>query len=126
MKTRQLLIPVVAVIAVGVAVCLALIAYWQRPLPVMQDASKLIAAVRAFSQDRVKKGEALPDSLPLQELVKGNFITAEDVRAFDGMEVTFHLTTDTTDPKAVLIRARLPDGSQMVMLGDGTVQQLPK
>ncbi len=129
MKTRHyryFVVPTIWVIAVAVAVCLALIAYWKRPVPILNDASKLISAVRAYSLDKAKKGQPVPDTMPLTELVKGGFIAAEDVRAFDGMEVTFYLTIDATNPQEVLIRVRLPDGGQMVMLADGSVKQLPK
>ena len=126
MKKRQIIVIVFSVIAVATAVCLALIAYWQRPLPVLQDGSKLTSAVRAFTQDKLKKGQPMPDTLALRELVSGGFLAAEDARAFEGMEVTFYLSADLTRPKETVIRVRLPDGSQMVMLADGTVQQTTK
>lgn len=129
MKTRHyryFVVPTIWVVAVAVVVCLALIAYWKRPVPMLKDASKLISAVRAYSMDKVKKGQAVPDTMPLSELVKGGFITAEDVRTFDGMDVTFYLTIDATNPQEVLIRVKLPDGEQMVVLVDGSVKQLPK
>ena len=126
MKKRQIIVIVFSVIAVATAVCLALIAYWQRPLPALQDGSKFISAVRAFTQEKLKNGQPMPDTLALWELVNSGFLAAEDARAFEGMEVTFYLTADLTRPKETVIRVRLPDGSQMVMLADGTVQQTTK
>jgi hypothetical protein len=69
---------------------------------------------------------SLPASVSLRELVSGGYITTNDVRAFDGMEVTVSLTASDTDPHSILIRVRMPDGSQIAAMADGSVQQLPK
>src|SRR5262249_55665590 len=103
-----------------------MIAYWQRQQAVLQDPSKIVAAVQAFSRDQPAHGRALPASVSLRELVKGGYVAADDVRAFDGMDVTISLTADETRPQEILIRVRLPDGSVIAALGDGSAQQLPR
>ena len=68
----------------------------------------------------------MPDTVSLRELVSGGYISAADVHAFDGMDVTISLKTDEADPQAILMRARSPDGSVTVLMADGSVQGLPR
>jgi len=126
MKIRRVVALAGSLVAVAVAACVALTAYWQRQQPVLKDGSKLIAAVQAFSRDKTTGGEALPASVSLRELVSGGYIAASDVRAFDGMEVTISLAADETRPQETLIRVRLPDGTVIAGLTDGSAQQIRK
>ncbi|MEJ0089403.1 MAG: hypothetical protein WDM80_06630 [Limisphaerales bacterium] len=41
-------------------------------------------------------------------------------------DVTISLKTDEADPQAILMRARLPDGSVTALMADGSVQGLPR
>jgi hypothetical protein len=50
----------------------------------------------------------------------------EYVSAFDGMEVTVYLSVNDTAPNAILMRAQLTDGSQIVALADGSVQEVAR
>jgi len=90
------------------------------------DAKKITAAVQAYSRKMKSQNQTLPPSVSLQELITKGFLKHEDVGAFDGMEVTVYLAMDETTPQAVLMRARLSDGSQIVALADGSVQQVAK
>ncbi len=125
MKTRRLLALAGSLIAVAVIVCVALTSYWQRQQPVLKDASKLVAAVQAFSRDRTAAGQALPASVSLRELIGSGYVAASDMQAFDGMEVTISLTADETRSQEILIRVRLPDGSVIAAMVDGSAHQLP-
>ena len=125
MKARRFTVIIVSVVLTAVGVCFALVAHWQRSQPVFKDAPKLISAAHAFSRDQVARGNPVPVSVSLRELVSGGYIATNDVRAFDGMEVTISLVNEA-DPQAVLIRVRLPDGTQVVAMADGSVQQLAK
>ena len=126
MKTRRVTAVIISVIAVAIVVCVALTTYWQWNPPVFKDASKLISAMRRFSQNLTARGQPLPVSVSLRELVSGGYIAARDVRAFDGMEVTISLTADETHPQEILIRVRLSDGSVIALMADGSVQGLAK
>jgi hypothetical protein len=126
LRIRHVIAVIVSFVAVAAVVCVALTNYWQRKQPVFKDASKLITAMRAFSEDLKTRGQPLPPSVSLRELVSGGYILARDVRAFDGMDVTISLTADETHPQDVLIRVRLSDGSVIALLTDGSVQGLPK
>jgi hypothetical protein len=90
------------------------------------NAGKITTAIHAYCRDAKECNNNLPSSISLQELITKRFLKHEDVSAFDGMEVTVYLTVDDTTPQAVLMNARLSDGSQIVALADGSVQQVAK
>ncbi len=78
----------------------------------------------AFSRDLTARGQPLPPTVSLRELVSGGYIAAADLRAFDGMDVTISLTADEARPQEILIRVRMPDGSVTALLADGSIQGL--
>lgn len=127
MKPRQFIVLVIAIIAVGLGAYGAIIAWWRPPPPPPPvDPSKLISAVHAFSRDQRAELKAMPPTLALRDLVAAGYLSTNDVRGFEGTEVTFLLNADVTRPREVLIRVRLRDGSQMVVLANGNVEHLPK
>jgi len=87
-------------------------------------AEKIVAAAQAYARDLAAKGVAVPSSVNLKELAAKGLLNHADVRGFDGMEVTISLTAGETHPSEVLMRARLQDASEIVLLADGSVQQL--
>jgi len=124
MKTRRLIVYIASAIGLAIIACVALTTYWQRTQPVFKDAPKLIAAMQAFSRDLTARGQPLPSTVSLRELVSGGYVAASDVRAFDGMDVTISLTADESHPQEILMRIRLPDGSVTALMADGSVQGL--
>jgi hypothetical protein len=104
----------------------ALMTYWQQQEPVFKHAPKLLSAMRAFAHDLTAKGQPLPATVSLRQLVSGGYIAARDDVAFKGMEVTISLHADEADPQAVLMRARLADGSVVALIADGSVQSFAK
>jgi hypothetical protein len=123
MKPQRLLIFIAAAIALAVVVAAAFTTYWQRKQPVFKNAPKLVSAMQAFSQDLARKGQPLPTTVSLRELVSRGYLRADDVRAFEGMEVTIWLRVDETEPEGVVMSATLPDGTVNAALADGSVQQ---
>jgi hypothetical protein len=71
-----------------------------------------MSAIHAFSHDVTASGKPLPDTVSLHELVNGGYISAADA--------------GEADPQAILMRARLPDGSVSALMADGSVQGLPR
>src|SRR5437870_770593 len=73
MKTRRLTILIGSLVAGAIVLCVALTSYWYRTHPVLKerDASKLLAAVQAFSRDQVARRRPLPGSVTLRELTEG-------------------------------------------------------
>ena len=124
MTTRPLTAGIAWVITV--IACVVVASYWNRGQRVSQDASKVVAAVHAFVRDKSTGGHAMPSSVSLRDLINEGYITTSDVRAFDGMEIAISLTIDETRPQEILCRARLPDGTVIANLVDGSVLQLPR
>ena len=124
LKTRRLIALASPVVGVAILACLAITTYWQLKQPKLQDASKLAAAVQAFSRDQAASGRTLPSSVSLRELVSGGYLAADDIRAFGGMDVAVSLTVDMTHPQEILIRVQFPDGSVMAGFADGSAAAL--
>lgn len=78
------------------------------------------AAARAFAHDR----KATDKAVALHELVSGGYLQAEDVRGLEGRDVTVAVDVDETAPQTILIRVRASDGSDIVLLADGSVQRV--
>ena len=110
----------VAVLVVGlIGGGLALIAYWQRPQPV--DGPAIAKAVADFCKAQRASNTALPPSITLQELVTAGYLRKEAIHGFGDTEVRISLQVDENNPQAILMEARLPDGSRVNALGDGSV-----
>ena len=90
------------------------------------NGSKLTAAIRAYSQDRIARKQRMPQSFSLQELVNGGYLSTNEIRALDGLDIIFYSDADETRPQSILAEARFPDGSEEVVLADGSVQQISK
>jgi hypothetical protein len=99
-----------------------LVSQWQHQQPAFNDVSGLISAMQMFSRDLTARGQPLPATVSLRELVGSGYIAASDVRAFDGMDVMISLTADESQPQEVRIRVRGPDGTVTTLLADGSVQ----
>jgi len=109
-KIRRLLLIACAGIALVVVLVLAVSTYWERKQTPFQNAPKLISALQAFSRDYAMASRRLPPEISLQDLLRGGYLTTNDVRAFEGMEVTFSTQADEGHPQMILARARTPDG----------------
>jgi hypothetical protein len=122
MKIRRVLVVASAGIALVVVLVLVASAYWERKQTPFQNAPKLISALQAFSLDQAATGRQLPPEVPLQDLLRGGYLTTNDVRAFEGMEVAFSTQALESRPQMILARARMPDGQFICVLADGSVQ----
>jgi hypothetical protein len=122
MNIRRILL-VACAGAVVVVVALAVSGYWEHKQTPFQNATKLISALQAFSRDQTTGGRHLPTEVSLQDLLRGGYLTTNDARAFEGMEVRFSTQADDTHPQMILARARTPDGQFICLLADGSVQQ---
>jgi len=87
---------------------------------------KIIAAVKSYSRDHISRGQPLPASLTFQELISSGYISTNDAHNIGVADATFYPTTSNRDPKAVLVRVRMLDGSQIIALTDGSIQKLPR
>lgn len=87
------------------------------------DAPKILAAARAYAQSLTADGTPIPASVNLRDLVARGRLLPGDISGFAGMEVTATLAIAPNRPQEVLMRARLPNGDEMVALADGSVHQ---
>jgi hypothetical protein len=95
--------------------------YLSPPPPQPFNARRIFAAAQAFSRDCIAKLRSVPPSVSLRELIASGYLSAQDAQAFEGMDVTVSLLADT-NAASVLLRAKLTDGTEMVVLTDGTVR----
>lgn len=126
MKTKHLII--LGVLAVLVAAYTISIipnfrhrAEWKRTVAALQALSheRIQGAAQAFARDR-KISDGL---VSLRELVSGGYLRPEDLRGLEEKDVTVSLTADETTPSAVWIRVRASNGSDIVVMADGSIQQ---
>jgi len=90
------------------------------------DSGRLVEAVRAFALDHKARGTPLPASVTLTELISRGLLRVEDVKPFGRAEVRISLTSDESRPNQIVIEARLPDGTRVAGMSDGSVVQLQK
>jgi Flp pilus assembly protein CpaB len=126
MKIRRLILIASLLVAVAVLVSVAVISHWQRTQTTFNIMPRLAVAVQSYSRELASHGQPVPSSVTLRDLESGGYISAKDVRAFDGTTVTFNPAVSYTNLQAVLVRVRMQDGVQIVALADGSVQELPK
>lgn len=122
---KQILAGVAVLAAVILVGSLIYLGYSNRPAGQV-NGLKLIAAAKTYADSFKSKGQAVPATVSLPELISRGLVTESDVSGFAGMEVTINLLADSSDPKAVLILARLPDGREFVTLTDGSVHPIIK
>jgi hypothetical protein len=96
--------------------------FWIVPQPL--DPIQVRDAIDAFCRERSALGYPLPQTITLSQLVKDGYLHAEAIRGVGSAEVTFSLRPDTRNPGSVLIEARLPDGSRIGALANGSIQPL--
>ena len=121
--TRRFVYIALVIVALAVGLTLGLQSHWERKQPAF-DVAKLIPALQAFGRDRAAGGQPLPLTISLSDLVAGGYLSVNDVAAFRGADVTFYTSVDVRSPHAILARARMPDGTELVVLADGSVQGL--
>ena len=119
MNLRRILFLAGAGFALVVVVVFAVSFYWEHKQTPFQNAPKLITALQAFSRDQIAGTRQLPLEVSLQDLLRGGYLTTNDVAAFEGMDVTFSTQAEDTNPQMILARARTPDGQFICLLADG-------
>ena len=118
----RLLVAAAILVGLGLAAYFILQTYWQRQQPVLRDPAGLLNALTQFSREKMARGQTVPATISLKELVGAGYVKPEDAAAFKGVELTFYPTALGTFPQAMVARARLADGSQVYLLADGSVR----
>ncbi|MGA2747807.1 MAG: hypothetical protein ABSG59_03445 [Verrucomicrobiota bacterium] len=86
----------------------------------------IVGAGKTYARELKSRGQPVPKTVSLNELVERGYLKPEDIGAFRGLEATLSLTADLSNPKTVLMRVRLPDGTDYVLLADGSAQEAPR
>lgn len=120
-------IVITSLIGLVVAVICYLSVVSQPTLPARFDHEKFVAAVHAYAKELRQQGVAVPERVALDVLIRRGFLNSNDVSAFQGMHVAVSIAgADETRRQSVLVRARMADGTEIVALGDGSVQHLKR
>jgi hypothetical protein len=93
--------------------------------PETPDPRPVYQAAQAFKLALVAKGQPVPPTVSLADLTREGFYSQSQAAAFDGYEVRVSFTADDRRPQDVLMQVRFPDGGELVVLCDGSVQSRP-
>ena len=121
MKKKDVILRIVAVAILG---AIGYMAFYASGGHGNVDTTKFMLALQRYCAEKRAAGVQLPSEISVRELVAHGYLSKEDVRGFEKMEVVISLDADETKPQQILVRARLPDGTVQTLMGDGSVQQL--
>lgn len=85
-----------------------------------------MAAAEAYARDFRARGQPMPATVELQDLLAKGWLQADDAKGFAGMQVTISLTVDESHPRDVMMRVQMQDGSEVVALADGSVMSVAR
>jgi hypothetical protein len=119
-------IAIAAALAIMVAAGLVYVFLVSKETSAKFNGAAIVAAARAYTHDLRDRKEPIPKSVTLQELVERHFLKPEEIAAFRGLNATVMLTSTQSGPQFVLMRVHLPEGGDIILLGDGSVQQVPR
>jgi hypothetical protein len=94
--------------------------------PAKIDGPKIVAAASAYTRGLIAHKQHIPKTVSLNVLLAGGYLKPADVAPFQGMEATLSLVSDVSNPDYVLMRVHMPDGSDIVLLADGSAKQVPR
>jgi hypothetical protein len=123
---RRMTIAVAVAVAIMVAAGLVYVFVVSKETAVKFNGAAIVAAARAYTRDLQARKQPVPKSVTLEELVAGHFLKPEEIAAFHGVSATIMLTSAASDPQTVLMRVHFPDAGDIVLLGDGSVQQVAR
>lgn len=95
------------------------------PHPGTGEYRAVMAAASAYAEQCQAKGQPVPESVTLHELAAAGLVSDAALRSFEGLEVTVSLRREEGTPwNGPLMRVRLPDGTEIAALNDGSVRQV--
>jgi hypothetical protein len=116
-------IPIAVAVVTGVIlVGAAIYTFLGTPASLPINGLKIIAAAHAYTRALVQRHAPIPAAVPLQTLIDQGLLEPADVGSFLGMDANIFLTATNNGP-AVLMRVRMTDGTDLVLLADGSAQQ---
>jgi hypothetical protein len=121
---RRITIAIAAAVALMVAAGLVYVFLVSKEPSARFNGAVIVAAARAYTRDLQDRKQPVPKSVTLEDLVAHHFLKPEEIAAFRGMSATIMLTSSESNPQTVLMRVHIPDGGDIVLLGNGSVQQV--
>jgi hypothetical protein len=118
--------------AVGAAVVVMVVAgliYLLMPAEtssVTIDGRKIVAAGTAYTKVLIAHKQPIPKTVSLNGLMTHGYLKPADVAPFQGLDAELVLMTDASNPQSVLMRVHMPDDTDLLLLGDGSTQQVPR
>ena len=86
-------------------------------------ATKIVPAGRAYAKLLKSEGAPIPAFVNVKELVARGLLGADDLKGLARTEVSVSTSAVDDGSRRVLIRARQPDGTELVLLADGSVHE---
>ena len=123
---RRMTIAIAAALGIMVAAGLLYVYVVPNGAGAKVDGAAIVAAAHAYTADLRARAQPIPHSIPLEQLVKLRYLKPEQIAAFHGLEATLSLTAEQPGPRTVLMRVHMPDGTDIVLLNDGSVQDLAR
>jgi hypothetical protein len=120
---RRMTIAVSVVVAIMIAAALVYVFLVSKEAPAKFNGAAIVAAARSYTRDLKARKEPVPGTVTLDELVSLHFLKQEDVAVFSGLKATVTLTSSEAGPQTVLMRVHFPEGGDVALMSDGSVQQ---
>jgi len=118
---------IVQTMAAGVVVVVAALVlhHLTRPAPPTGlQLLKIHAAAVAYAEELRARGAPVPQEVSSSDLLARGSIDASDLGNLEGIEVRIRTgPVELSRPQDPLARVLLPDGGELTLLGDGSVQQ---
>lgn len=86
---------------------------------------KILAAAHSYTAALQQQHQAIPETVPLQVLVDHGLLQPADIGSFAGLQADIALK-GTNGAQNVLMRVHLQDGTDLVLLTDGSAQRPAK
>jgi len=119
-------IAIAAAVAIMVAAGLVYVFLVSKEPSAKFNGAAIVAAARAYTRDLQVRRQPMPKSVTLEELAARHFLKPEEIAAFRGLNATIMLTSQASNAQTILMRVHFPDGGDIILLGDGSVQQVPR
>ncbi|HZM01888.1 MAG TPA: hypothetical protein VFC44_02595 [Candidatus Saccharimonadales bacterium] len=131
MKTRvmdspakRVSIAVAVVTAVILAVAAGFTFFGGSAQPV--NGPKIVAAAQAYTRALRAQHLPVPLTVSLQDLIDRGFLQAKDAGLFQGMDAVITLVAQNDGPQTPLIRVHMSDGTDLLLMGDGSTEQVKR
>ncbi len=91
--------------------------------PRSPDLAAVYLAAQAYRQSLETEAKAVPAAVSAPELLQAGWLAPAQAQELDGWNVVVSLRPDVNRPHEVLMRVGFPDGAEMAVLCDGSVQR---